>query len=76
MKAGVSGIKTFSFGQDLVFDAYVQFKVSFLIFGMLDLFPGSFFMYPVHYSILWVRCGTVLYGTVHSDQSGVAGKFS
>jgi hypothetical protein len=27
MKAGVSGIKTFSFGQDLVFDAYVQFKV-------------------------------------------------
>lgn len=26
MKAGVSGIKTFSFGQDLVFDAYIQFK--------------------------------------------------
>ena len=26
MKEGVSGIKTFSFGQDLVFEAFVQFK--------------------------------------------------
>jgi len=26
MKKGVAGIKTFSFGQDLVFDAFIQFK--------------------------------------------------
>ena len=40
MKEGVSGIKTFSFGQDLVFEAFVQFKeyigfvkVGFLLIG-------------------------------------------
>merc|ERR550532_3278882 len=26
MKKGVAGIQTFSFGQDLVFDAFIQFK--------------------------------------------------
>jgi len=26
MKASISGIATFTFGQDLVFDAYVQYK--------------------------------------------------
>ena len=31
MKKGVAGIKTFSFGQDLVFDAFIQFKVNSLI---------------------------------------------
>ena len=36
MKAGVSGIKTFSFGQDLVFDAYVQFKVRLNFFQIFD----------------------------------------
>ena len=28
MKKSVSGLKTFSFGQDLVFEGYIQFKVS------------------------------------------------
>ena len=28
MKKSVSGLKTFSFGQDLVFEAYIQYKVS------------------------------------------------
>ena len=27
MKKSVSGLKTFSFGQDLVFEAYIQYKV-------------------------------------------------
>ena len=27
MKKSVSGLKTFSFGQDLVFEGYIQFKV-------------------------------------------------
>ena len=31
MKKGVAGIKTFSFGQDLVFDAFIQFKVNSLL---------------------------------------------
>ena len=31
MKKGVAGIKTFSFGQDLVFDAFIQFKVNFML---------------------------------------------
>lgn len=26
MKASISGIQTFTFGQDLVFEAYIQFK--------------------------------------------------
>jgi arginine/serine-rich splicing factor 17 len=26
MKASISGIQTFSFGQDLVFEAYIQYK--------------------------------------------------
>ena len=28
MKKTLSGINTFSFGQDLVFEAYIQYKVS------------------------------------------------
>ena len=28
MKKSVAGIQTFSFGQDLVFDAFIQFKVT------------------------------------------------
>ena len=31
MKKSVSGLKTFSFGQDLVFEAYIQYKVKLLI---------------------------------------------
>ena len=30
MKKSVSGLKTFSFGQDLVFEGYIQFKVSLI----------------------------------------------
>ena len=28
MKKSVSGLKTFSFGQDLVFEGYIQYKVN------------------------------------------------
>ena len=31
MKKGVAGIQTFTFGQDLVFDAFIQFKVTISI---------------------------------------------
>lgn len=35
MKKSVSGMKTFSFGQDLVFEAYIQYKVS--IYNSIDI---------------------------------------
>ena len=42
MKKGVAGIKTFSFGQDLVFDAFIQFKVnSLLLFSKINKYKFS-----------------------------------
>ena len=43
MKKGVAGIKTFSFGQDLVFDAFIQFKVnnSLLLFSKIKKYKFS-----------------------------------
>ena len=34
MKKSVSGLKTFSFGQDLVFEGYIQYKVSLRVMSL------------------------------------------
>ena len=39
----ISGIKTFSFGEDLVFQAYVQFKVIFLTSFYVSMFSRYLF---------------------------------
>ena len=37
MKKTLSGINTFSFGQDLVFEAYIQYKVTLITYVLLCL---------------------------------------
>jgi arginine/serine-rich splicing factor 17 len=45
MKAHISGMKTFSFGQDLAFEGYVQFKEYICFVKAMDALRGMKLLY-------------------------------
>ncbi len=49
MKASISGIQTFSFGQDLVFDAYIQYKEYIGFVKAMNSLKGMKLLYKDRY---------------------------
>ena len=49
MKSSISGIQTFTFGQDLVFEAYVQFKEYIGFVKAMNYLKGMKLLYKDKY---------------------------
>ena len=49
MKASISGIQTFTFGQDLVFDAYIQYKEYIGFVKAMNSLKGMKLLYKDRY---------------------------